>query len=171
MMAVTKRSEHSYCANDVVEMHCVHLDKPARDTGRRTNDGRAIVEIEGKARPTLVLGKIWRVQLSTAKAVKPADSNGSMVYRAEASLGYLVLRLRSRLPEDEKLAETFMQLPKDCLSDGRDTVVDLRPQSYPMTSMCETEKNERRRIDSWIVDAIRKELTLRRSAPQEWHPA
>jgi len=161
------KRESSVDECSVVYIHNLHTDVKPRILHDPDQSGKFVVEIEGKKRPVLVLGRHLRVSIATAKKSSHVpDDQGCHLYEAVAVEGYWVLPIQSKIPHG--MEKYFLPLPKDCLGIRHDSVVSLEMKSVPAECVDMQSTREHRAAARWIVDEVVKQLTHRQLS---WYPA
>jgi hypothetical protein len=152
-----------------VSFHHLHVEKPARRIDGPDAQGKCIYEVEGKSRPMLILGRKDRIWAETAKITGICSgTKGCAIYRAEGSVGYLVLSLQSLAPPDPV---PWLRIP-NLLPSRPVSYVDLRITCYPADSADRTIDRTEEFVSQGHFHHIRKELELRGLGYKpKWHLA
>jgi hypothetical protein len=158
-----------YRRGQVVYFHHLHSDKKPTRELELAEKGNYTIDVEGKSRPMLVLGTMFRAKVEKASNTnQQAGANNCYWYRVEARKGYLVLPIthtyeQGNLPLDLGLVEP-----------GERSYVELRPFCYPVESICQSSRARVPQLCPVLLMEIEKELTksaFKRGKRIQWYPA
>jgi hypothetical protein len=160
-----------YQPGDVVYFDHLHCNKRARRASCTDGDGKYNVEVEGKSRRMIIVGRCHRVRVKTARNTGSfSGPNDCVWYEAEAELGYLVLPLQSTRPP--VAGEDFLPLEPGLIDEGKPSFVQLRLACYPVNSICHRIHTPVRHLDERHLKTIRDELNkLTHRSRVMWYPA
>jgi hypothetical protein len=113
-----------------VHFNHLHNNRPCRIISGPDECGDYLFEIEGKARPMLVLGQRPLVRVGTAtNTERPSGRNECTFYEAKGRLGYLVVPVQHQKPPGGWLKYVSL------LGDDEDSYVVLQCLCYPAESV------------------------------------
>lgn len=157
---------------DIVRFHHLHDDRAPTQVEGPDESGEYLYIVEGKARPMIVLGRIHRIWLETAKPTgEDTGVNDCKFYQAKGRVGYLVLALqnpRSSLPPDVPRL-----LIRNLAAGYDESIIDLRVQCYPAESeYSEAKYSKLKAVDPRNLKLIHDELCrLKLDYKRHWHRA
>lgn len=142
-----------------VYFHFVHLQK-AQYCGKSASiDGRNL-EVEGKSRRMLILGKCWWCDVSTIATTGTATGpNGCSVYRAKGRPGYLLVELQTSCPRG--LEKWYSEPHIGLLEKGKPTVISYMPTVYPAECCADSARANPKCVNDNVFNEVIKELNLR----------
>lgn len=139
-------------------MDHIHRDRGILDKQPRTDlNTNRFFQVEGKPRRMLIIRRIDRLVLSTAKRLKePRDGNENIPYEIKSEVGYLVLKIQSKLPSTCPTAYLSFQM-----EEGKQSYIcKNEPISYPAELVCQKPNDKLQKIDNDLLALIEKEVGL-----------